>query len=355
MSDPQGEPVFSRKFRSAWQSFKDFIGRDNVLEVSLGLIISSAFTRIVNSLVSDILLPFLSLLPFIDRNMASKFVVLRNGPNPPYNTVAQADDDGAVTLNYGSFIDAVSNFFFIGVTLYAVVQAYSAASKDTVIKHSVKCEYCRKYIPEVRQRANQSDPALFLLLLGSLCIIYQQPNLTPAMSSTQGEPVFSRELRSAWQNFKDFILRDNVLEVSVGLIISNASIRIVNSLVSDVLIPFISLIPFIGHNMASKIVLNDPNAPCSTVAQAYSDSTITLNYGNFVHAVSSFFFIGVTLYAVVQAYSIVSKDKVIKHSVKCQYCKKFIPEIADRCAFCTSWQDGREDQETSALALRSRT
>ncbi|KAJ7245035.1 large-conductance mechanosensitive channel [Mycena haematopus] len=152
MSDNQGEPVYRRKFRSAWESFKDFIGRDNVLEVSLGLIISSAFTRIVTSLVSDILLPFLSLLPWIDRNMASKFAVLRNGPNAPYNTVAQADNDGAITLNYGSFIDAVSNFFFVGITLYAIVQAYSIASKDTVIKHSVKCEYCKKYIPEVAKR-----------------------------------------------------------------------------------------------------------------------------------------------------------------------------------------------------------
>jgi hypothetical protein len=81
--------------------------------------------------------------------MASKFAVLRSGPNAPYNTIKQADDDGAITLNYGSFVDAVFNFFFVGITLYAAVQAYSVASKDTVIKHSVKCEYCRKYIPEV--------------------------------------------------------------------------------------------------------------------------------------------------------------------------------------------------------------
>lgn len=167
-SDNQGEPAFRHKFKTAWEGFKgpltsfypppshphnipctDFIGRDNVLEVSLGLIISSSFQRIVTSLVSDILLPFLSLLPFIDRNMASKFAVLRNGPNAPYNTIKQADDDGAITLNYGNFVDAVFNFFFVGITLYAVVQAYSVASKDTVIKHSVKCEYCRKYIPEV--------------------------------------------------------------------------------------------------------------------------------------------------------------------------------------------------------------
>ncbi|KAF7365007.1 Ion channel [Mycena venus] len=154
MSDNQGEPAFRRKLKSAWQGFKDFIGRDNVLEVSLGLIISNSFQRIVNSLVSDILLPVLSLLPFIDRNMPSKFAVLRNGPNAPYNTIAQADDDGAITLNYGSFIDAVFNFFFIGIALFLLAQAYAVASNDTVIKHTVKCDYCRKYIPEKAKRCS---------------------------------------------------------------------------------------------------------------------------------------------------------------------------------------------------------
>ncbi|KAF8171996.1 large-conductance mechanosensitive channel [Mycena galopus ATCC 62051] len=152
MSNNQGEPAFRQKFQSAWQSFKDFIGRDNVLEISLGLVLSQSFTRIINSLVSDIILPFLSLLPFIDKNMASKFAVLRNGPNAPYNTVAQADSDGALTLNYGSFIDAVANFFFIGVTLYTAVRAYSLASKDAAFFQAVKCEYCRKYIPAVAKR-----------------------------------------------------------------------------------------------------------------------------------------------------------------------------------------------------------
>ncbi|KAK7048521.1 Ion channel [Favolaschia claudopus] len=154
MSHDNYEPIFRQRFKTAWQGFKDFIGRDNVLEVSLGLIISSSFQRIVNSLVSDVFMPLLSLLPFVDKNMSSKFAVLRRGPNAPYNTINQADEDGAVTLNYGRFIDAVFNFFFVAVALYMVVQAYSAASKDTVIKHSVKCDYCRKYIPEKAKRCS---------------------------------------------------------------------------------------------------------------------------------------------------------------------------------------------------------
>lgn len=69
--------------------------------------LAAAFTTVVTSFVSDILLPPLSLLPFINRNMDEKFAVLRRGPNYNqtmaigYNTLKQAADDGAVVLAYG--------------------------------------------------------------------------------------------------------------------------------------------------------------------------------------------------------------------------------------------------------------
>ncbi|KAF5324093.1 hypothetical protein D9619_011208 [Psilocybe cf. subviscida] len=68
--------------------------------------IASAFTAVVNSLVSDIILPPLSLLPFMARNLEEKFFVLRKGPHYRrtigYNTREQALDDGAVVWTYGS-------------------------------------------------------------------------------------------------------------------------------------------------------------------------------------------------------------------------------------------------------------
>ena len=66
--------------------------------------IAAAFTRIVNSLVSDIILPFVALLPLFDRNLPQKFLVLRPGPNYDqggYNTIQQAEADGAITMAYG--------------------------------------------------------------------------------------------------------------------------------------------------------------------------------------------------------------------------------------------------------------
>jgi large conductance mechanosensitive channel len=55
----------------------------------------------VKSLVSDIILPPIALLPFINRNLHEKFFVLRKGPAYPYNTLKQAAEDGAVTLAWG--------------------------------------------------------------------------------------------------------------------------------------------------------------------------------------------------------------------------------------------------------------
>ena len=67
--------------------------------------IAAAFTAVVKSLVSDILLPPVSLLPFMSRNLEEKFLVMRKGPHYSkivgYNTRQQAIDDGAVILTYG--------------------------------------------------------------------------------------------------------------------------------------------------------------------------------------------------------------------------------------------------------------
>lgn len=67
------------RVKSAWQGFKDFALRDNVLEVATGLVIATAFTSVVNSLTTNVLLPPLSLLPFMNRNLQEKFVILRRG------------------------------------------------------------------------------------------------------------------------------------------------------------------------------------------------------------------------------------------------------------------------------------
>jgi large conductance mechanosensitive channel len=114
--------------------------------------IAAAFTTVVTSFVSDILLPPLSLLPFINKQLDEKFAVLRSGPNYNetqtwgYNTLQQAIDDGAVVLAYGNFIDKLINFFGIGLSLYLLSLLYQALSHDTIIHETTRCKFCKKFI-----------------------------------------------------------------------------------------------------------------------------------------------------------------------------------------------------------------
>lgn len=83
----------------------------------------------------------------------------------------------------------------------------------------------------------------------------------------------------------------------------------------------------------------------------------------------TFFVLGIAIYTLAQTYTLATKEAIIKHTKKCLYCRKdigesvrqfyfnsirtftdIIPMQAQRCAFCTSWLDGREDRETSGLA-----
>ncbi|KAI0429839.1 large-conductance mechanosensitive channel [Xylaria sp. FL1042] len=142
----QGEERAKRMF----SGFIDFAFSGNILEIAFGLILANAFTTVTTSFVNDILLPPLSILLPLNRNMDEKFFVLRPGPNYEeqngYNTIGLAQEDGAVVLAYGGFIRHVVSFLFLGVMLYALAGVYQYFSKDPIIKHTVKCRYCKKRV-----------------------------------------------------------------------------------------------------------------------------------------------------------------------------------------------------------------
>ncbi|KAG8774471.1 hypothetical protein FRC20_002376 [Serendipita sp. 405] len=169
----------------------------------------------------------------------------------------------------------------------------------------------------------------------------------------------SGRVKSAWTGFKEFILRESVLEVAVGLIIANTFTRVVNSMVSDLILPFVALIPIFGRNLPNQFLVlrGGPNwdKGYNTLQQAQDDGAITMAYGRFIDSIINFFAIGLVLYILARIYGFVTSDSIIKHSYKCKYCRKEISEKAQRCAFCSSWLDGREDRETSALAPANAT
>lgn len=115
--------------------------------------VAAAFTNVVTSFVSDIILPPLSVLLPLNANLDLKFAVLQAGPSyydlpHGYRTIEQAQADGAVVMAYGVFLNKTLNFIGLGSALYALAGLYQYLSKDRIIKHMVKCRYCRKRIYE---------------------------------------------------------------------------------------------------------------------------------------------------------------------------------------------------------------
>jgi large conductance mechanosensitive channel len=105
-----------------FEDFKAFALRGNVVDLAVGVIVGAAFTGIVNSLVSDILMPPLGLLMGgID---FSEFFVTLKGPHT--DSLAAAKQAGAVTINYGMFLNAVIRFLIVAFAIYLLVREINA-------------------------------------------------------------------------------------------------------------------------------------------------------------------------------------------------------------------------------------
>jgi large conductance mechanosensitive channel len=133
------------------KGFREFIERGNLLQLAVAFIMGVTFAAVVTSLVNDIIMPVVGLaLGGLD--MTSLFAVLSEGdPAGPYNTVAQAKEAGAVTLNYGIFVNAIIVFIIVALVLYLMVRAYMATQKPAE-EVSKDCPYCATSIPKPAHR-----------------------------------------------------------------------------------------------------------------------------------------------------------------------------------------------------------
>jgi len=131
-----------------WADFKDFLNRGNVLSLAVGIIMGAQFNSIISSLTDDIIMPPVGLV--VGNNFNNLFVIIRHGAtsNTTYETVAQARDDGAVTFNYGNFLQTVINFFFIAFTLYWIVKASQRFQRKKLKESAAKCPYCLSNVPK---------------------------------------------------------------------------------------------------------------------------------------------------------------------------------------------------------------
>lgn len=100
------------------KEFKEFISRGNVIDLAVGIIIGASFTTIVKSLVDDIIMPPLGkLMGGVD--FSDFFINLSDGE---FATLASAKAAGAVTINYGVFINAIINFVIVAAAVFILVK-----------------------------------------------------------------------------------------------------------------------------------------------------------------------------------------------------------------------------------------
>ncbi len=129
-----------------FKEFKEFAVKGNVLDMAVGIIIGVAFGTLVSSLVSDVLMPPIGLL-LGNMDFANLYVVLHSGGVPgPYASLAQAQAAGAVTINYGIFIDKVIAFLIVAFALFLIVRSMNRlkrkAEAPAPAPATKECPYC---------------------------------------------------------------------------------------------------------------------------------------------------------------------------------------------------------------------
>lgn len=105
------------------KEFKQFAMKGNVLDMAIGIIVGGAFTPIVKSLVDDVLMPVIGLL-LGKVDFSDMFLVLKAGTEQagPYSTLATAQEAGAVTVNYGVFVNTVVTFLIVAFAVFLMVK-----------------------------------------------------------------------------------------------------------------------------------------------------------------------------------------------------------------------------------------
>jgi len=107
------------------KEFKEFAAKGNMLDMAVGIVIGAAFATIIGSLVNDIVMPPIGLaLGGVD--FSEMFLVLGQGdPAGPYSTLAAAKESGAVTMNWGIFVNSLITFAIIAFALFMVIKGFN--------------------------------------------------------------------------------------------------------------------------------------------------------------------------------------------------------------------------------------
>jgi large conductance mechanosensitive channel len=111
-----------------FKEFKEFAMKGNFVDMAVGIVIGAAFSTIVKSFVDDIVMPVVGVLTG-GVDFSNMFAVIKGGEGVVYATLDAAKEAGAVTINYGLFINAVVTFVIVAFTLFMVIKSMNAAKK----------------------------------------------------------------------------------------------------------------------------------------------------------------------------------------------------------------------------------
>ncbi|MBR1760469.1 MAG: large conductance mechanosensitive channel protein MscL [Schwartzia sp.] len=137
------------------------------------------------------------------------------------------------------------------------------------------------------------------------------------------------------EEFKKFIMRGNVMDLAVGVIIGGAFGKIVSSFVSDVLMPPLGLL--MGNVDFSNLFINLGKIPVNTLAEAKAANVPVIAYGQFMNACIDFLILAFAVFLMIQQINkVLPKEAPAPEPRKCPYCKSEIDAEATRCPHCTS-------------------
>ena len=134
-----------------FKEFKEFAMKGNVVDMAVGIIIGAAFGTIVKSLVADVIMPPIGLL-LGDVDFANLFVVIKQGSVAgAFATVAEAQKAGAVTINYGMFMNTIISFVIVAFAVFLVIKNLNALKREEEAPPeeptTKDCPHCFSEIP----------------------------------------------------------------------------------------------------------------------------------------------------------------------------------------------------------------
>lgn len=131
------------------KEFKEFILKGNAMDMAVGIIIGAAFGTVVKSLVADVIMPPIGLL-LGGVDFSNLFVVVKEGATvAPYASLEAAKEAGAVTINYGMFMNTIISLLIIGFAVFVLVKTLNKMQKEEeeAPADTKACPFCISDVP----------------------------------------------------------------------------------------------------------------------------------------------------------------------------------------------------------------